>query len=182
MKKLIVILGAIIAIVVIVMVSLRIYTKQFSPVKTSTFSSDSVTINIKYSAPYKNDRVIFGELVPYDKVWRTGANEVTTFTTTTDLKIKNKTLEAGSYSLFTIPHEGNWEIIFNKETGQWGIEMFSGEANRSPEEDALTISANAIKTKDIFEQFTINFEEMGEEIEMVMMWEQTLVVVPMVVE
>lgn len=179
MRKLIVAGGIIVAVIIISMVGLRFYTKSFSPQDKAVFEGEQAEVVVSYSRPFKKDREIFGDLVPYDKVWRTGANEATVFTTNEDLMIGNKLLKAGSYSLFTIPRANSWTVIFNKEVGQWGIIPFSGEANRDPEQDALTIDVATIKTPDLFEQFTITFEQMGKEIEMILMWDHTLIVVPM---
>lgn len=178
MKKIIVAGGIVVAIVVVILVGMRFYTKSHSPQDTAVYDWDDAHITVSYSRPYKNDRQIFGALVPYDEVWRTGANEATTFTTSEDLTIGKKLLPAGSYSIFTIPGPEKWTVIFNKETEQWGISPFTGKANRDPENDVLTVEVASIKTKDLFEQFTISFERMGQEIEMIMMWDHTLVVVP----
>lgn len=167
------------AIVIIGMVGMRFYTKSFSPQDKAVFEGENASLTVAYSRPYKKGRQIFGDLVPYDEVWRTGANEATVFTTNKDLMIGNKLLKAGSYSLFTIPRANRWTIIFNNEVGQWGLDPFSGEVNRDPEQDALTLDVATIKTPDLFEQFTITFEQMGEEIEMILMWDHTLIVVPM---
>jgi len=77
-------------------------------------------VGIDYNRPGVKERVIWGGLVPYNKVWRAGANEATKFTFSTDVKINGKTLIAGSYSFFVIPTKDNWTIIFNKVADQWG--------------------------------------------------------------
>lgn len=178
MKKLIVIGGILVAIIGVVLVSLRIYTKSFSPRDVAEYSNAGLSISIDYSRPYKNNRKIFGELVPFGETWRTGANEATIFTTSKDLKINGQLLQAGSYSLFTIPSKDSWKIVLNSETGQWGISVFDMKANKEDANDVLVTEVTAIHTDTVFEQFTINFEKMGEENELVIMWDQTLVVVP----
>ncbi len=116
-------------------------------------------------------------LVPYGKVWRTGANEATVFETNRDLKIKDMTLKAGTYSFWTIPGEQNWTIIFNSEYGQWGVD-FNGVANRDPKNDVLTVEV-PVKTQDKeFEQFTILVEKMSEEMEIILLWDKTVVPIP----
>jgi hypothetical protein len=177
MKKLIVIVGIIVALLVVVFVGLRMYTKSFSPRDNASYNKNDIELNVQYGRPYKKGRVIFDGLVPYGEVWRTGANEPTVFTTNVDLKIGEKILKKGSYAVFTVPNRESWEIIFNKSIPAWGVN-FSGEAARKVSEDALTIDVAAITTKSRFEQFTIAFEEMHDEIDIVMMWDQTLVVVP----
>ena len=90
-------------------------------------------VKIDYSRPGVKGRVIWGELVPFDKVWRAGANEATKFIFTTDVLINDKLLKAGSYSFFTIPGIEEWTLIFNKVADQWG----AFEYNEA--EDALRI-------------------------------------------
>ncbi|TRX62727.1 DUF2911 domain-containing protein [Fulvivirga sp. M361] len=178
MRKLIIIGGVTVAIIAIAAVSMRFYTKTFSPTGIAHYQQSGLDIKVDYCRPYKHDRKVFGKLVPYDEVWRTGANEATVFTTNQSLNIEGKILQPGSYSLFTIPHKDRWDVIFNSEIGQWGIKPFSGKANRAAANDVLTVEVPAITTQDLFEQFTISLEQMSEEIHMVLMWEKTLVVVP----
>ena len=152
-------------------------TKSFSPEEEVEFQQGDLTIKVFYNRPSKKEREIFGGLVPYDQVWRTGANEATTFETSKDLMIEGQTLKAGKYSLWTIPRETTWTIIFNSEHGQWGLNS-KGEANRNPEMDVLTVDVHAVKQEQEFEQFTIAFEKTGEDAEMVLIWDTTLVSVP----
>jgi hypothetical protein len=79
-----------------------------------------VKVTINYSQPSVKGREIFGDLVPYGKVWRTGANEATTLTVSKEVTIGGKKLAAGTYALFTIPGEKEWTIILNSESKQWG--------------------------------------------------------------
>jgi hypothetical protein len=94
--------------------------KRPSPAASSEFKAGTATIKINYSAPSVKGREIWGKLVPYAEVWRTGANEATTFETDQDLKVEGKSLPKGKYSLFTIPGKDEWVIIFNKNAAQWG--------------------------------------------------------------
>ncbi|QSE97959.1 DUF2911 domain-containing protein [Fulvivirga lutea] len=178
MKKLIVVAGVLIAVVAAAFIGMRIYTKSFSPEGNAVYSQDSINIEVSYGRPYKKNRQIFGGLVPYGEVWRTGANEPTTFTTNVDLMIGSEKLPKGTYSLFTIPEKDSWNIIFNSNIPGWGVN-FSGEAAREPSTDVVNVEVSAISTKSTFEQFTIDFEQMHNEIDMILMWDQTLVVVPM---
>ena len=152
-------------------------TKSFSPEEEVVYQQGNLTIKVFYNRPSKKGREIFGALVPYDEVWRTGANEATTFETDQDLIIEGKTLKAGKYSLWTIPRPNTWTIIFNGEHGQWGVNS-KGEPNRDPERDLLTVDVHAVQQDRVFEQFTIAFEETGQDVEMVLMWDKTLVSVP----
>lgn len=156
-------------------------TKSFSPEEEVVFTQGDLTIKVFYNRPSKKGREIFGGLVPYDQVWRTGANEATTFETNEDITIKGNVLKEGKYSLWTIPHETAWTIIFNSEHGQWGVNSL-GEPNRNPELDVLKVDAHAVIQEREFEQFTIAFEKTGEDAEMVLFWDKTLVSVPFTFE
>jgi hypothetical protein len=178
MKKFLIILGVIVVLVLGALLYMRlVYTKSFSPEDKSSFNSGDLQISVLYNRPFKKGRVIFGELVPYNKVWRTGANEATVFETNKDLVFGDKTLKAGKYTLFTIPEEQSWNILFNSETGQWGVD-FNGEANRDPAKDALSVQALSVQQEKEFEQFTISIERWGEEMQLIFMWDKTLVSVP----
>lgn len=154
------------------------HTKSFSPEQEVVFSEGDLVVKVFYNRPFKKGRPIFGELVPYNEVWRTGANEATTFETNTNLTLEGKVLPAGKYSLWTIPREERWTIIFNAEYGQWGVNS-DGEANRNPALDVLTADIPAVRQDREFEQFTIEFEHVGEDVEMVLLWDKTVVAVPM---
>lgn len=177
LKKALIIIGAIVVVGFIAMQILKIYTKSHSPQETVAMDNDGVQLSVAYSRPYKKGRAIFGELVPYGKVWRTGANEATVFTTNQDLRIGGQTLPAGEYSLWTIPQPNKWTVIFNSETGQWGVKGPSGEDNRDPANDVLSIDVEVFPVGGVTEQFTIDLED-AEGIEMVFSWDDILVVVP----
>jgi hypothetical protein len=96
--------------------------KPLSPPATTSATIGGAKVTIDYSAPSKRDRAIMGGLVPYGKVWRTGANNATTLTTSADITIGGLLVPAGKYTLYTIPDEKGWLLIVNKQTGQWGTE------------------------------------------------------------
>jgi hypothetical protein len=181
MKRFLIVAGVAVALLIILGFVAKFFVKQhdksFSPEEEVSFKADDLNIQVFYNRPFKKGRDIFGSLVPYNKVWRTGANEATTFQTNKDLLIEGKTLRRGKYTLWTIPGEGSWKIIFNSETGQWGIGS-DGEVNRNPANDVLTVEVHAMQQAREFEQFTISFEKVGEEAEMVLIWDKTLVAVP----
>ncbi len=181
MKRFLIVAGVAVALLITLGFVAKFFVKQhdksFSPEEEVTYTSEDLLIKVFYNRPYKKGRVIFGGLVPYDKVWRTGANEATTFETNKDLLVEGKTLKKGKYTLWTIPGEKAWKIIFNSEHGQWGIGS-DGEANRNPAKDVITIDAYAVQQEREFEQFTISFEKVGEDAEMVLIWDKTLVAVP----
>jgi len=183
MKKLLIITGVALLILVGVLAYYRFfYAKSFSPESDISFGANGLQIHVNYNRPFKKGRLIFGEqkdgaLVPFGKVWRTGANEATVFETNQDLKIKGQTLKAGNYSFWAIPGEQTWTIIFNSEYGQWGID-YNGLANRDPKNDILTVTVTAVQQDKEFEQFTIQFEGAGDEMEMILLWDKTLVAIP----
>lgn len=94
--------------------------KPLSPPAKAEATVKGKKITVDYSAPSMRGRKIMGELVPYGKVWRTGANAATTLTTEADLMIGSLHVPAGKYTLYTIPGEKEWTLIVSKQTGQWG--------------------------------------------------------------
>lgn len=154
-------------------------TKKHSPETTTTYTQDGYDLKVVYSSPSKNDRVIFGELVPYDVVWRTGANEPTTFTTANDIIINGTTLTAGTYSLWTKPSKKSWDIIFNSNIPGWGVTILSGGAKttREPEHDVLTTTVPTNSLDSTLENFTISFEK-GAQLTLNLAWDTTIVNIP----
>lgn len=155
---------------------LMMYTKSHSPQETVTFSSGDLELSVVYCRPYKKGRDIFGGLEPYGKVWRTGANDATIFSTNKDITIDGQALAAGEYSLWTRPGESSWDVIFNSETGQWGVTGPSGEDNRQPDLDVLETNVPVIPTSQVIEQFTIRFTE-SDVVQMILEWDDTSIAV-----
>jgi len=169
---------SVITVLVLVVAKIQFLNKKaYSPEEEVFYSSADLTVKVFYNRPYKKNREIFGALVPYGQVWRTGANEATTFETNKTITIEGKKLNPGKYSFWTIPDSTTWTVIFNSQSGQWGINH-KGEANRDPALDVLSIPVHAVKQKRVFEQFTIAFEKVGEEAEMVLLWDNTVVAIP----
>ncbi len=154
-------------------------TKKISPEETNTYVQDGFDLSVNYSSPAKKDRVIFGELVPYNTVWRTGANEPTTFTTASAIRIIDQELPPGTYSLWTIPGEKNWSVIFNTEIPDWGVSLLSGgkETTRTPEKDIIKVEVPVEGTATTVEKFTIEFSD-KENLSMDISWDTTKVKVP----
>jgi len=115
--------------------------------------SDGKTITVDYSSPRMRGRKIFGDLVPYGEVWRTGANEATTFVTTANLTVGGKSVPAGNYTMFTVPNQGSWKLIINKKTGEWGI-PYKYEAD-----ELGRVDMKVSKTPAAVENFTIAFDQ-----------------------
>jgi hypothetical protein len=141
------------------------------------YRGDGLEMSVTYSRPSKRGRDIFGGLVPYDQVWRTGANEATTFTTDQDLSVGGKPLPAGTYTLWTIPRPANWTVIFNDRTYGWGVN-FEGKPSREPEADVASIDVPARQLTDTVEQFTIRFDG-DAPVHMILEWDLVQVEVPL---
>ena len=151
-------------------------TKKASPEETVSYNSNGYTIEVFYNRPSKKGRKIFGNLVSFDEVWRTGANEATTFETETDLSIGGNTLKAGKYTLWTIPGQSSWAVIFNKKQYSWGVS--NGAASRKAEFDALQIEVPVKHLSTPVEQFTIELSEENSKPIMSLVWDDTKVSVP----
>lgn len=182
MKKVLITVGIVLLVILGVLTYFRLfYTKSFSPEANVEFTNGNLKINLFYNSPSKKGRVIFGGLVPYKKVWRTGANEPTTFETNKDLDFGGKKLPAGLYSMWVMPDEQSWTIYFNSEVPSWGVD-FNGQANKNAENDVLVIQAPVVIQEKVFEQFTISVEKAAEEMELIFLWDQTLVSAPFTIK
>lgn len=124
-------------------------SKRPSPPATLTTSVNDANIVIDYSQPAVKGRTMGKDIAPYGKLWRTGANEATTFTVNRDVKIEGQELKAGKYSLFTIPGEDEWTLIFNKQTGQWGTQY-------DEKQDALRVKVKPSKAASFTERMTFS--------------------------
>lgn len=130
--------------------------------------ADGKTVHVDYSRPSMKGRKIYGGLVPYDKEWRTGANEATTFVTNTSLDVGGAKVPAGNYTLFTIPSQKQWTLIISKKTGEWGI-PYPGKS-----EDLARVPMRSEELSTPVEQFTISFERTAPEAcSLRMDWETT---------
>ena len=147
--------------------------RRKSPTAIASVKHDSTYIKIVYGQPYKNGRIIFGELEPYEEVWRTGANEATELTTTQPIWINGNKLEEGTYAIFSIPRPENWTIIFNAELGQWGA--FEYDSTK----DIMRVDVPATKSAETTEVFTIRFDEVtNDSTNLILKWDQTDVRLP----
>ena len=126
-------------------------SKRASPPDSASGKIGDATITINYSSPSVKGRKVWGELVPYDKAWRAGANEATLFQTDKAITVEGKSLPAGTYSLFAVPGKESWQFIFNSQTGQWGVKR-TGEANRDPANDVLTVTVKPVTRTDQHER------------------------------
>lgn len=127
---------------------------------------------VVYGSPRMRGRTIFGGLVPFNELWRTGANEATELTLTTPVTLAGQPLEAGTYAVFTIPGEESWTIILNSGLGQWGAYEYNEEL------DVLRVEVPAEQADARHEAFTIRFEEVENGADMLLVWDDTRVRVP----
>ena len=145
-----------------------------SPVDISYYRMNKqAAIKVIYSRPQKNGREVFGNLVPYDKVWRTGANECSEIKFYKDALLAGLEVKAGTYALFTIPGKEKWTIILNNGLDQWGA--FGYDAA----EDALRVEVPVRPTDEPVEAFAITFSESEDgAVNLVLAWDRTKVEVP----
>jgi hypothetical protein len=128
--------------------------RQSPPAKVSE-NVGSTIVTIDYSQPSVKGREIWGGLVAYGKIWRTGANEATTFEVSTDVKVEGESLKAGKYGLFTVPNENEWVIIFNSVSDQWGA------FNYDESKDVLRVKVKPEQVADNTEKMTFNISDDG---------------------
>lgn len=151
-------------------------SKRPSPPGTAQVTLKGQTITVDYSRPFMRGRKIMGGLVPYGKVWRTGANEATTLTTPVDLNINGTKVPAGKYTLWTVPSAGTWKLIINKQTGQWGTDY-------DPKQDLARVDMQKSSLNAPVQEFTMSFNKKGDDsADLVMQWETTSVSVPIKAE
>jgi len=147
--------------------------KRPSPPATATGKIGNATIAIDYSSPSVKGRKIFGEKLPYGKLWRAGANEATIFQTDNDIMVGGKKLPAGKYSFFATPGENEWTIFFNAETGQWGDKK-NGDTNMDPAKTILTVTVKAKKLGNLKEKLEYSVTNNGIDLQ----WEYSDVFIP----
>ena len=155
-----------------------LFKKRLSPKDTVEFRLNDLELEVFYYRPSKRERVIFGGLVAYNKVWRTGANEATTFETNQALKIGNDSLAAGIYTLWTIPNKDFWQIIFNSKQYPWGVND-AMEAMRETEFDVINIDIPVEELHTVVEQFTIAFDNSTDNLSLTMAWDKVKIVIPL---
>jgi hypothetical protein len=136
------------------------------PASASCQFDDGKVIKTNYSSPRMKNRKIFGGVVPYGQVWRTGANEATTFVTDADLKVGSKDIPAGTYTLFTLPAADKWTLIISKKTGEPGKPYPEGE-------DLLRVDMKVSKTQSPVENFTIAYHKKDATCSLSLSWENT---------
>lgn len=149
--------------------------KAGSPHVETTYKIGDQTVSITYGRPSKKGREVFGKLVPYGEVWRTGADEATILKTSGDLMMGPLHVVAGEYALFTIPGEKEWTLILNKVSKQWGA--FKYDKNMDYGRTAMKVT----KAASPVEQLTITIEGKGMDRELKIAWDNVVAVAPLMV-
>jgi len=148
-----------------------------APSPTATVHQDFSTsfIEIKYSRPAMRGRTIFGDLVPYGSVWRTGANAATNVTFGEDVEVNGHKIKAGAYALYTIPGKEEWKVIFNTDTKNWGDVGYTAKDN------VTDFMVPAEHSGETVQSFTINVEDLSDtSCNIVLRWADTKVTIPVV--
>lgn len=146
----------------------QIKSPQPSPLATVNQLVGLTDITVVYSRPGVKGRTIFGDIVAFDQLWRTGANRATKVTFSTDVKISGQEIKAGSYSLFTIPGKNEWTVLFNSVADMSGTSAYKEENN------VATFKINLVVLNDMVETFTIDFSHLeGANGQMNISWERT---------
>jgi hypothetical protein len=133
---------------------------------TATLAGKKLTVS--YGRPFAKGRAIFGGLVPWGEVWRTGADEATTFTTETDVVIGGLKVPKGEYAVFTIPAEKQWTLVLNKTAKQWGAFKYDAA------QDLGRVSMTIASTAKPVEQFTVAMVPAGKQLTLKLSWDKTV--------
>ncbi|MBQ0907778.1 DUF2911 domain-containing protein [Flavobacterium sp. F-328] len=154
-------------------VQIRVTTS--SPAASFEQEVGSAKIKVAYSRPLVRGRKVFGELVPFDKLWRTGASDCTVINTSEDIYFGNNLLKAGSYSIFSIPSNNEWTIIVNTDTA------LHGETGYDEKKDVMRIKVPIEKSPNFYETFTIELNDINSKGEafLKIIWENTMVKIPL---
>lgn len=150
--------------------SAQLETPQPSPTATVTQKVGLTDITVEYSRPGVKGRTIFGDLIPYGEVWRTGANGSTKLTVSDDVKIGGQEVPAGTYALYTIPNKDEWTIIIHENTSHWGVGKYKAD------EDLVRFNVKSSELLNNIESFTIDFGTFTENgAKMNLSWANTMV-------
>lgn len=166
MRKTALVIAAFVAIASLLVLAQQDKSKRPSPPATAEAMIAGKKIAIDYSRPSMKGRQVFGGIVPYGQVWRTGANEATTLSTEADLQIGNLSVPKGKYTIYTVPETDKWTLVINKQTGQWGTEY-------DQKQDLGRVPMQVNKTDQPVEMFTIAIEPKGKGGTLKMTWENT---------
>ncbi len=161
------------------MMAINAQVKMPAPSPTQTIKQDfgMGIVELTYSRPSAKGRKIYGDLVPYNKLWRTGANAATIIKFSEPVEIKGKKVDTGSYALYTIPGEESWEFILNKGTSNWGTDGYSES------DDVIRVRVEPMKMKTPIENLTMQFANIkAESCDLMILWQKTGVAIPIVTD
>lgn len=156
----------------------NIFEPRASPKDTVRFELNDLELEVFYNRPSKKGRDIFGALVPFNEVWRTGANEATTFTTNKTLMVDSMELPMGTYTLWTVPKDSVWQVMFNTKQYPWGVDE-QMKPMRDPQFDIMEFEVPVKTLDDVVEQFTIAFDNTTDRLKLTMAWDLTKIEVPL---
>ena len=155
-----------------------IFSPRLSPKDTARIELNDLKLEVNYNRPSKRDRAIFGALVPYNKVWRTGANEATTFSCNQPLMVDGLMLPKGDYTLWTVPMDSTWKVMFNSKQYRWGVNE-KNEPMWNPNYDVISIMVPTEELDTVVEEFTIAFDNTTGHLKLTMAWDQTKIEIPL---
>jgi hypothetical protein len=165
---------AVLAAVLMTGATVAAQNQRASPHETVNATVDGAKISVTYGRPYLKGRKVGDQLAPYGKVWRTGADEATTLVTDKALMFGSTHVPAGTYTLYTLPNENGWQLIINKQTGQWGTEY-------SEAQDLARIPMKVTKSPSTTEQLTIAINDTPAGGELKLSWENSDITAPFTV-
>jgi hypothetical protein len=148
------------------------YPANYPVLKIQDKLTEPLVARVIYSRPQKEGRAIFGDLVEWDKLWRFGANEATEIELYREVKVKDKKLPKGRYSVFAIPTATQWTLIFNKDTDSWGAFKYDEK------KDVARISVPVQKSSTAVDPFSIMFSKSASGADMIIAWDDAMVTVP----
>lgn len=151
------------------------YPANYPVLKIQNKATEPLLARVLYSRPQKNGRSVFGELIEYGKVWRLGANEATEIELYKDVKISEARLKKGRYTLFAIPYQDKWTLIFNKDTDVWGAFQYDEK------KDVLRTEVKVEKQPEPVEAFTLVFDKTDSGANMIMAWDNVKATLPITI-
>jgi hypothetical protein len=180
-KKIYIALGLALVAVIAYGAYSAFFSRRVSPTQITEFSHEGLDLKVTYCRPSKKGRVIFGEensgaLLPYGHYWRLGANESTEISISKDVIFGGKPVSAGTYRMYAVPAAQVWRVVLNSELGTWGSETPDNSL------DVLAVEVPVTKAPTETEQFTINFGSIGEATTMDLIWDETMVSVPITIQ
>lgn len=150
------------------------YPVNYPVLKVQDKVNEPLIARVVYSRPQKRGRKLFGDLIGYGEVWRLGANEATEIEFFKDVKVDNKVIKKGRYTLYALVNENKWTLIFNKETDTWGAFRYDST------KDILRVTVPVEKQDTITEAFSIAFQKAPKGIDLVINWDEVLVRLPII--